>query len=186
MSRLGRTLVAFVLLGAVALTAGCGRAGAGAASVTASIGVTVYDEADRVEMPRLSGETLAGGSLDLANLRGRVVVLNAWASWCGPCRDEMPVFVALSESADSGNVTVVGLDVKDDPAVARAFAADLGVKYASLLDPDGALLAQVPGVPPGALPSTVVIDRQGRIAARIIGPVTEAVLFPIVERLATV
>jgi len=184
--RLGRTLLAAVLLCSVVVASGCGRQGAGAASVTASVGVTVFDETDRVEMPRLSGETLSGGSLDLANLRGRVVVLNAWASWCAPCRDEMPVFVALSESNDSGNVAVVGLDVKDDPEAARAFAADLGVEYPSLLDPEGQLLAQIPGVPPGALPSTVVIDRQGRIAAKIIGPVTEAVLFPIVDRLATV
>ncbi|MFM8896374.1 MAG: TlpA family protein disulfide reductase [Actinomycetales bacterium] len=80
----------------------------------------------------------------------------------------MPHLVALAESEPS--IRVVGLNVRDEPASARAFAAEFGVDFPSIVDADGSLLRSVPGVPPAALPSTLVLDEQGRIAARIIGP----------------
>ena len=123
----------------------------------------------REPAPSIAGTTLDGEQLDVADLRGRVVVLNSWASWCAPCREEVPAFVALSEGSNPDDVAVVGLNVTDDPAAAQDFVDEYGVPYPSIVDADGAILRTIPGVPPSSLPSTVILDREGRIAARIVG-----------------
>lgn len=124
---------------------------------------------DRGDPLALSGTTLDGEPLDLADLRGRVVVLNAWASWCGPCRDETPAFVDLARGANEDDVVVVGLNVTDEPTAAQAFVDEFAMPYPSIVDADGSLAASLPGVPPRSLPVTVILDRDGRVAARIIG-----------------
>lgn len=148
------------------------------------VGTTVIAPDDREAMPPISGTTLDGAALDLADLRGSVIVLNAWASWCDPCRDEMPALVAL-DAATGDDVAVVGLDVKDDDDAARAFAADLQVRYPSIVDADGAILPTIPGVPPAAVPSTVIVDREGREAVRIIGEVDPDELTALVADVAS-
>lgn len=152
-------LVALLMAGVVA---GCGR------DTAAIPGVEALDPSSREEMPDVRGTTLDGGELDLAELNGSVVVLNNWASWCGPCRDEMPNLVDLA--AADPRVKVVGLNVRDEADAARAFAEEFGMQFPSIVDAEGALLRTIPGVPPAALPSTVILDAQGRIAARVIGP----------------
>ena len=147
------------------LLAGCGRD----QPPSALVGTDTVATAEREEPLALAGTTLDGQPLDLADLRGRVVVLNAWASWCGPCRDETPALVSLSEGSDPDDLVVVGLNVTDDAAAARAFVDEFDMPYPSIEDPEGDLLATIPGVPPASLPSTVILDRDGRIAARIIG-----------------
>jgi peroxiredoxin len=77
--------------------------------------------------------------------------------------------VALSEGSNPDDVAVVGLNVTDDPAAAQDFVDEYGVPYPSIVDADGAILRTIPGVPPSSLPSTVILDREGRIAARIVG-----------------
>jgi thiol-disulfide isomerase/thioredoxin len=134
-------------------------------------------------MPLLSGTTLDGTQLSLADYRGRVVVLNDWASWCAPCRDEMPMLAAFA--AAHPETAVVGLNVEDETAAARTFLADTGAGFPSIVDKDGSLLRQIPGVPPTALPSTVVIDADGRIAARVIGPTSEPQLQTLVAGAST-
>ena len=148
-----------------ALLAGCGRD----QPPSALVGTDTVATAEREAPLALAGTTLDGEQLDLADLRGRVVVLNAWASWCGPCRDETPALVSLSDGSDPADLAVVGLNVTDDPAAAAAFVDEFDMPYPSIEDPEGDLLATVPGVPPSSLPSTVILDRDGRIAARIIG-----------------
>ena len=161
-----RFAVVLVTLAWVALTAvGCGRD----LPAALQVGTTTIAPADRVAMPPLAGPTLTGGSLDLASLRGKVVVLNSWASWCAPCKEEVPAFVALAGSSDPASVAVVGLNVSDEKAAATEFATTHAMDYPSIVDADGHLLATIPDVPPESLPSTVILDRQGRIAARIIG-----------------
>lgn len=157
------SIVAAVLLATIVPLTGCGR------DLPAEPGVDTVATAERAEPLALVGTTLDGQPFDLADLRGRIVVLNSWASWCVPCRDETPDLVALSESSDPDDVVVVGLNVTDDEAAARAFVDEFDIPYPVVSDPDGALLRTIPGVPPASLPSTVILDREGRIAARIIG-----------------
>lgn len=150
---------------AALLAVGCGR------DVPASllVGADQVASDEREPAPRIAGTTLTGDPFDVADLRGSVVVVNAWASWCEPCRIEAADFAALSAGADPADVAVVGLNVTDEPAAAAAFVAEFDLPYPSIVDTDGAILRTIPGVPPSSLPSTVILDREGRIAARIIG-----------------
>ena len=150
-----------------ALLAGCGRD----QPASAQIGTEAFSAEDRGDALSIVGATLDGTPFDLADLRGKVVVLNSWASWCPPCEAEMPAFVSLADSADPEDVVVIGLNVSDELDAATAFMAEKGIEFPVVADPDGALLASIPGVPPKSLPSTVILDREGRIAARIIGAI---------------
>lgn len=136
---------------------------------TSTVGVTLIPSGERVDLPPLSGTTLSGAELATDYGNARATVINSWASWCAPCRIELPEFVQASENPQFSDVTFLGINVRDSPDAARAFATNL--TFPSLVDPDGLILAQIPDVPPQALPSTVIADQQGRVAARIIGPV---------------
>jgi cytochrome c biogenesis protein CcmG/thiol:disulfide interchange protein DsbE len=120
--------------------------------------------------PPLAGPTLAGGSLDLARLRGSVVLLNAWAAWCAPCRTELPVLVAAERRLGPRGLAWVGIDVRDGARQARELLASVGGDpAASLSDPQGRLADrwQVRGVP-----ETFVVDARGVVRARHAGAVT--------------
>ncbi|KUP98049.1 TlpA family protein disulfide reductase [Thermobifida cellulosilytica] len=131
---------------------------------------TLFPVEEREQAPQVEGETLDGDRISLADYSGDVVVLNFWASWCAPCRAETPVLNEVSaEHADEG-VRFLGVNIKDNRTSAQAFEQNQEVGYPSLYDQPG----EVPQafretVPPQAIPSTLVIDRQGRIAARVIG-----------------
>ena len=155
-----------VLLAPLLIISGCGRE----QPASALVGTEEVAEADRGEPLALTGTTLDGDSFDIADLRGRVVVINAWASWCAPCRSEMPAFVDTHASADPEDVAVIGLNVSDQPDAAQDFITELGMSFPTVVDREGSILATIPGVPPKSLPSTVILDREGRIASRIIGP----------------
>jgi thiol-disulfide isomerase/thioredoxin len=152
---------------AVLAVAGCGR------DQPPTAGTEVIAPADRGGPVALSGPAVNDPAtvVDLADYRGRVVVLNSWATWCEPCRAEIPALVALDEDTDDAEVAIVGLNVSDDPASAVTFTEEFAMGYPSISDPDGVLLPQVPGVPPRALPSTVVLDRDGRVAVRVVGEI---------------
>lgn len=180
MRRTPRTLGALATIGAALLISGCGRD----VPASALIGTSQTPPADRQQLPTIAGKDLAGSDLDLARLRGKVVVLNGWASWCGPCRDEIPGFVDLAASVDPDDIAVVGLNVSDETAAATAFAAEMGMTYPSIVDQQGTLLATIPGIPPKALPSTVILDRQGRIAETIVGVAEPAALQAAVSAVA--
>lgn len=180
MRALRRGAAAALLSAAVLALAGCG--GGGAADAAAQQGyvagdgaTTVVAPADRRSAPDLRGTTLDGEEFDLAALRGSVVVLNVWASWCPPCRAEAPMLQVLADGLRPEGVAFVGVDTRDgDGTAARAFVENVGLSYPNVVDPDGVLLlAFRDTLPPQAVPSTLVIDRQGRIAARVIGPTTE-------------
>ena len=152
------------------------------------LGLTRYPVAERVPAPTISGTTLGGTPLDLASLRGKVVVLNAWASWCEPCKTELPVLVAEAKAAKAAyasSIAFVGLDVNDtEPGAAARMVDRFGVSYPSIVDDGAKLLARIPGVPPEAIPSTVVIDKKGRVAARVIGEVKPGMLAPLLAELS--
>jgi thiol-disulfide isomerase/thioredoxin len=144
-----------------------------------AVGVTLIPVAQRVALPPLSGTDLNGTDLVINYSDARATVVNSWASWCAPCRVELPEFAQAALDPQFTDVNFIGLNVRDSLDAARAFSADL--TFASLMDPDGVLLAQIPDVPPQALPSTVIADQQGRVAARIIGPVPSGDLDEIIQ-----
>ncbi|MFD3654798.1 TlpA family protein disulfide reductase [Streptomyces sp. 24-1644] len=170
----------FILLAAATAAAtltlsACGgdgnKAGGGGNTnfVTGSGGISTVAKGERVAAPKLDGTTLDGKSLDVADYKGKVVVLNVWGSWCGPCRAEATHFAKVSkETADQG-VQFIGINTRDaQKAAAVNFEKDYGVTYPSFFDPTGKLILRFPKgtLNPVAIPSTVVIDRDGKLAAR--------------------
>lgn len=138
--------------------------------------VTVLPTGERRPVGAVEGETLEGEAVSLSDYRGEVVVLNVWGSWCAPCRKEAPLLAEVARQLADQDVTFLGINTRDsDPSQAVAFERTFDVPYDSLYDPDGrALLAFAGTLPPNAIPSTVVIDGEGRVAASIIGPVDSA------------
>jgi thiol-disulfide isomerase/thioredoxin len=132
--------------------------------------------ADRAQPVEAEGEDLDGNPLDLTDYRGMVVVLNVYASWCPPCRAEMPMVVELAEHADPAQVAYLGVNIRDNDSAARAFGDNVGIGFPSFADPGSAvLLALSDKLGPYSLPSTVVLDRQGRLAALVLGKIPGAV-----------
>jgi thiol-disulfide isomerase/thioredoxin len=147
----------------------------------------LYDPPEsRGALPALSGESLLnpGTTVGLEAFRGRVVVVNVWGSWCGPCRAEAPdlEFVARETAADG--VSVLGVAVRDDRAAATDFVRDRGLTYDSVFDRPGRTLAALKGYPRNTVPSTIVLDRQHRVAAVYLTTIRVPELIPLVQRLA--
>lgn len=133
------------------------------------VGLTIIPTAEREAPVVISGESADGTPISTADTAGEVVVINAWASWCPPCIEELPLLAGAAEAFADDNVAFIGVNSLDDPIAAAALLATS--PYPSINDEDGAVLRTIPGVPPSSLPSTVILDRQGRVAVRIIGPV---------------
>ncbi len=141
--------------------------------------------ADRKAAPSVRGRLLDGAAFSLSSLRGTVVVLNFWGSWCGPCRAELPGLQGLATELRPRGVHVVGVNVRDSRAAAQAFLRTSAVAFPSLFDPAGRVALDFRGtLPPEAIPTTLVIDRSGRIAARGLGPLRFTQLAPVVLRVA--
>jgi cytochrome c biogenesis protein CcmG/thiol:disulfide interchange protein DsbE len=139
----------------------------GESEVTAELGRGGTPQAPAWTLERLDGK----GDLALESLRGKTVVLNFWASWCGPCRDEMPLLQEGSQRWRDRNVVFVGIDAKDVRGDARRFLARYGVTYPNVYDGKGSMIGRY-GVT--GYPETYFIDRLGRVRYRIAGPVREA------------
>ena len=139
---------------------------------------------DRTPAPVLKGETLAGAQLDIASLRGKVVVVNFWASWCPPCRAESANLVKVAKDNASRGVQFVGVDIKDERTAAVRFTKVRNVPYPSLFDQPGVLLTRFRRFVPQVPPTTLLIDRQGRIAGLFRGGITETELSGPVQVLA--
>jgi DsbE subfamily thiol:disulfide oxidoreductase len=133
-------------------------------------GYTHYPVDTRKVAPKLSGETIAGGQLSLTSLKGKVVVVNFWGSWCPPCRAESSALMQVAKASASKGVTFVGVDERDTKPNALSFDRGHGVTYPSVFDEDGSIAAQWPAA--AGPPYTFIIDRQGRVAARFLGGVT--------------
>lgn len=151
-------------------------------SAAYATGLTRVAVADRGNPIWLQGETLSGATLNTQAWRGSVVVVNVWGSWCAPCRAESPDLVRAYEATRDEPVEFVGIDVRDQRAQARAFTTELGIRYPSFFDQDSSLLLLFSGVVPvSAVPSTVILDREGRVAASVVGVIDEATLSGLIE-----
>ena len=172
---------------AVVLTACSGSAGVEGASDTGYIsgkGVITRLPVDEREQPgEVSGETIDGKPISLADYAGKTVVVNVWGSWCAPCRAEAPDLVAASKELADDNVAFLGINSRDlNQVAARAFVRRFEVPYPSIYDQKGQTLLAFRGtLTPNSIPSTVIIDDQGRVAASVLGEVSRGTLVGLVE-----
>lgn len=173
----------------VLLLAGCSASGSdGATDGEAAVGFTVGDGTvtiipadEREPAPVLEGPSLADeATISTADFEGKTIVVNVWGSWCAPCRAEAKELVAADEQLGD-DVQFLGLNTRDlTTAPAQAFVRGFGIEYPNIFDPDGRLLLGFGQLPPKAIPSTIVIDGEGKVAARVIGEVDASTLVGIV------
>lgn len=143
--------------------------------------LTLIEEEDRGEPVELSGDTIQGDTWDSDDHRGKVVVVNLWASWCGPCAKEAPHLVDTYEATKGDDVEFVGIDYRESSVeTGRAQAKEWGFTWPSVYDKSGSTALDMQGKLT-AQPSTAVLDGEGRIAAVVLGPVTESTLVGVVE-----
>lgn len=130
----------------------------------------------RTDAVSFEGVTDAGLPVSSADYAGEVLVVNFWASYCAPCRVEAPELEKLSQKWAGKGATFLGVNTYDEPETSLAFARTYGVTYPSVIDTKTAAvqLAFAGTVPPSALPTTIVLDREGRVAARILGQLPAA------------
>ena len=181
MIRYSRRLI-FLAVSALVLTS-CGNGGSATVQESYIAGngaVTFISDSNRQAAPKLSGNTLYGSKFNFT--ANKVAVVNVWASWCSPCRAEIPTLISLSQKYP--NVQFMGILTRDNLANAEVFAKQKGVQYPNFID-DSLLLGFRNTLPANAIPTTVVIDQQGRVAARISGPITVASLSDLIERVSS-
>ncbi len=169
----GKRFGLVALLAALAL-AGCSQEAADpgdSAGFVEGDGTSVILPVDqRKPAPVLTGTDLNGEPVDTSTWEGSPGVINVWASWCAPCRAEAPELVAVAQQ--NPDVNFLGLDTRDSDAPARAFVEKFNIPYPNLPDPDGQLVLQFSdSLPPQAIPSTLLVDAQGRVAGRFLGAV---------------
>jgi thiol-disulfide isomerase/thioredoxin len=182
------------VLAATLIVVSCARTGAdeptrGAGQVgypTVPRNLTRIPPEQRLELPIVSGPALGSNrTISSQDYRGKVVVINVWGSWCPPCRKEAPDLQAASvETKDSAQF--IGITSKDyDPAPAEAFVRSFQITYPSIYDPNGKVLLAFAGeLPPSAIPSTMIIDRQGRLAVRVLSEVSKITLVDMINDVA--
>ena len=170
---------------ATACGAGSPSGESGTSFVAGDGSIVLLDPATRLAAPILTGQTLAGEALSSEEFAGDVVVVNVWASWCAPCRSEAPTLERLSQEFADQGVTFIGLNTRDSDTSARSFVERFGIGYPNVIDRDGVLqLGFRDSLPPRAIPSTLVIDRSGKVAARVLGAASESSLRGVIEAVA--
>lgn len=177
------TAIGIALLSIFTLTS-CSSGGLSKANENAFVSgngvATFISPADRKAAPVLMGPTLSGQSIKIA--KNQVVVLNVWASWCSPCRAEAPLFVDFATRL-SGQIQFVGVVTRDNLSAAAAFVNRFKIPYPNFTD--DSLLAGFRGsLLPNAIPTTLIIDASNRVAVRISGEVTYALLDSMIKRVS--
>jgi len=170
---LALAVLSAVVLGASGCAAGIGSTG-DQGYIDGEGVITLLPVADRKKPGDVSGETLAGDELSLASYAGKVIVVNVWGAWCPPCRAEADDLAAAARELAPQGVVFVGINSRDPSKDnALAFERTYDVPYPSIYDPGGRNLLAFHGtLTPNSIPATVIIDRQGRVAASVLGAVT--------------
>ncbi|MFE1254383.1 TlpA family protein disulfide reductase [Streptomyces fungicidicus] len=184
-----RAVMAAGAAAAALLVSACGSGGTSGGGgdtnfVVGTDGISTAAKGERTTAPELSGETIDGKQLDVADYKGKVVVLNVWGSWCNPCRAEAKYFAKVSKAYADKDVQFVGINTRDGSTTsALAFEKDFGIPYPSLYDPTGKLMLRFEKgtLNPQAVPSTLVLDREGKIAARSLTALDEKRLLKMLE-----
>jgi peroxiredoxin len=136
----------------------------------------------RVPAPDFTLPTLSGADFTLSKQLGKVVVMNVWASWCAPCRAEAPALQDVWKKSDQKKVQFVGLDTRDSDTAAQNFVDRYGISYPQAIDPEARVqLLFRDTLPAQAIPSTLIVDAKGNVAARILGATTEAALRSVID-----
>src|SRR6478735_6513727 len=139
--------------------------------------VTEFAVADRKKPVDIKGTLFDGTAVTASDFSGKVTVLNFWFAACAPCRVEAPSLEALHQEFKAQGVQFFGVNLRDEKATAEAFDKTFNLSYPSFNDKDGAVLLAVSGlVPPGAVPTTLVLDKQGRVASRVLGEIQKGTL----------
>ena len=168
-----------LLISALILTGCAGGSQVASKSFVSGNGTVTFIEAkDRKEGPTFSGLTLEGENFELPH--GGIVVINVWASWCAPCRAEAPTLVELAKKYKG--VVFLGVLTRDSEVAARAFQKRFNLPYPTLVD-DSVLLGFRDTLSANAIPTTILMDPKGRVAARISGEITVASLSDLIEKL---
>ncbi len=143
----------------------------------------VIPQADRSSAPQFTGSLLDGSSWSSQDLAGDVAVINFWGSWCAPCRVESPEFQDVYADVAEQGVQFLGVNVKDQQQLAQAFVDNKGLTYPSLFDPASEVALAFRDFPATAIPSTIVLDRSGDVAAVYTGSVTQTDLQATIDQL---
>jgi thiol-disulfide isomerase/thioredoxin len=146
------------------------RAGSGKNYIAGDGTITEITPENRTEPITFSGLSEGGATLSSDQYLGNVLVVNFWYAGCAPCRAEAPLLQEAFLAAEPNGVGFMGVNVRDQPATVATFDKTFGITYPSIVDVDGqAQLSFASNVPPNAVPTTLVLDREGRVAARILG-----------------
>ena len=178
------------LLAALALVAGACASGSAAADCERIAGVRAglcpIPVEERHDAPVMALPTVEDGSeVSLADLRGRVVVVNFWASWCAPCRAEQPDLNEAHAELPEAEVAFLGVNIEDSEPNALAHVREFAIPYPSLYDPANAYASEFRGVGPRTIPTTVFVDAEGRVAARVFGIIGTAETIGLADAIAS-
>ncbi len=189
--RIAITLVVMLIASFVITLAGCTqdplaqqyREGSSKNYIAGDGTVTEFAKSERPSFDAWSGETESGFSLKSESLLGSVVVMNWWYAACAPCRAEAPDLAALSKEFEDQGVQFVGVNVRDSAETALAFDRRFGITFPSVLDAQSGegSLAFTGVVSPQAVPTTLVIDKEGKVASRILGRIDASILRTLIE-----
>jgi peroxiredoxin len=182
---------AAVVVAAVLLTAGCAsnddlsgqyRNGDTKNYISGNGAVSEFDARDTTEALNFTATTIDGKTVSAKDYRGKVLVLNFWFALCGPCRSEAKDLNSIS-AAKKDTATFLGVNVRDEAGTARSFIRNFDVPYTNVLDAKGSTvqLAFSGAAAPNATPSTIVVDRNGHVSARILGTANKSVLSTLID-----
>lgn len=149
--------------------------------------VTEFAKANRTDAVEWFGKTTTGDELSSQQLQGVVVVMNFWYAGCAPCRVEVPELIALAKKYKSQKVQFVGVNVRDSAATAAAFERKFKLTYPSIVDTEnGSVLLSFTGVvTPQSVPTTLVIGRDGKVTARVLGRIDKSILDSLIKTAAS-